>query len=70
MNTATRIVGIVKTWKPNGWGFLYGQDDQDYFVYYRSLVGRRSLIENQVVEFTATRGSKGPEVRDVYVVEE
>jgi cold shock CspA family protein len=71
MNTATRIQGFVKTWKTNGWGFIYAQDGEDYFVHYKSLCDRRSLIPDQLVEFTGIPGSKGrPEARDVRVVEE
>ena len=71
MNTATRIQGFVKTWKANGWGFIYGQDGDNYFVHYRSLRDRRSLVPDQLVEFTGIPGSKGrPEAKDVRVVEE
>jgi cold shock CspA family protein len=70
MNTAARIQGFVKTWRNNGWGFIYGQDGEDYFVHYRALSGRRSLVPDQLVEFTAVPGSRNPEAKDVRVVEE
>jgi cold shock CspA family protein len=69
MNTATRIQGIVRTWK-TGYGFIRGQDGEDYFVHHAALRGRRSLMHDQLVEFSVAPGIKGPEARDVYVVEE
>jgi cold shock CspA family protein len=69
MNTATRLQGIVRTWKTN-YGFIHGQDGEDYFVHCGSVRGRRSLIPRSVVEFYVTPGVKGPEAKDVCVVEE
>jgi cold shock CspA family protein len=71
MNTATRtrMQGIVRTWKDR-FGFIRGQDDEDYFVHRGSLHGQKILTPDQLVEFSVAPGKKGLEAKDVCVVEE
>jgi CspA family cold shock protein len=44
-----------------GFGFITGDNGQDYFVHYRSIVGDgyRSLDEGQPVEFEIQETDKG-----------
>lgn len=58
--------GTVK-WFSNrkGYGFISGDDEQDYFVHYTSLGnefaehGRRNLLPEQKVTFGTTKSNKG-----------
>ncbi len=57
-----------------GYGFISrdsGQDD--VFVHFRSIVsdaGRKTLYENQRVEFAVTEGPKGLQAESVLITEE
>ncbi|MDF1678869.1 MAG: cold-shock protein [Legionellaceae bacterium] len=57
-----------------GYGFISrdsGQDD--VFVHFRSIVsdaGRKTLYENQRVEFAVTQGPKGLQAEEVVIAEE
>lgn len=57
-----------------GYGFISrdtGQDD--VFVHFRSIIsdaGRKTLYENQRVEFAVTEGPKGLQAEGVLVTEE
>ena len=69
MNTTTRLQGIVRTWKDR-FGFIRGQDGEDYFVHRGSLRAQKSLTLDQLVEFSVAPGKKGSEAKDVCVVVE
>lgn len=67
-----RETGIVKWFNATkGWGFIERSDGQDVFVHYSAIngTGYRSLDEGQRVEFTVTKGEKGPQAQDVVKVE-
>lgn len=61
--------GTVKWFNPDkGFGFIAPDDGSaDVFVHYSAIQagGYRSLEENQRVEFTVTRGPKGPQAEQV-----
>jgi len=50
-----------------GFGFITGDNGQDYFVHYRSIVGDgyRSLDEGQPVEFEIQETDKGSQAVNV-----
>ena len=50
-----------------GFGFITGDNGQDYFVHYRSIVGDgyRSLDEGQTVEFEIQETDKGSQAVNV-----
>ena len=50
-----------------GFGFITGDNGQDYFVHYRSIVGDgyRSLDEGQAVEFEIQETDKGSQAVNV-----
>ena len=58
--------GTVKWFNDEkGYGFISRENGKDLFVNYRSIVstgpGRRTLHENQQVEFVEVAGEKGPQ---------
>jgi cold shock protein len=57
-----------------GYGFICRDGDQeDVFVHFRSIVseaGRKTLLENQRVEFAVTQGPKGLQAESVLATEE
>jgi len=61
--------GIVKWFNAEkGFGFIAPDDGTpDVFVHYSAIKtdGYRSLEENQRVEYTASRGQKGPQADEV-----
>ena len=50
-----------------GFGFITGDNGQDYFVHYRSIVGDgfRTLDEGQAVEFEIQETDKGSQAVNV-----
>jgi cold shock protein len=68
---AERKQGTVKWFNSSkGFGFIQQQSGEDIFVHANSLInsGKRSLDENDKVEFTVTQGAKGPQASDVKLV--
>jgi CspA family cold shock protein len=62
-----RQSGVVKWFNDQkGYGFITAQDGE-YFVHQTAIKmdGRRTLVEGQEVEFTATNGDKGKKAVDV-----
>ncbi|PHQ79114.1 MAG: cold-shock protein [Coxiella sp. (in: Bacteria)] len=54
-----------------GFGFIERNGGEDVFVHQSSInaTGRRTLHENDTVEFTVTQGKKGDQAEDVTVVD-
>lgn len=48
-----------------GYGFIQGEDGQDYFVHHTSIEQGARLNENTEVEFEAAETDKGRQARDV-----
>ena len=64
------LKGTVKWFnKDKGFGFISGEDGNDYFVHYSNInaKGFRSLEEGQAVSFEVTEGAKGPVASNVTV---
>ncbi len=56
--------GTVKWFNDEkGYGFISRENGSDVFVHFRSIVGegRKTLLENQQVEFVVVDGQKGPQ---------
>ena len=65
---ARRLGGTVKQFSDTlGYGFIAGDDQNDYFVHYSQIVGRgfRSLEEQQRVKFTPIKADRGLQATNV-----
>ncbi len=59
----SKETGTVKWFNDEkGYGFISRESGPDVFVHYRAIVGtgRKTLHENQRVEFSVVQGQKGP----------
>jgi CspA family cold shock protein len=68
---AERKQGSVKWFNSTkGFGFIQEKNGGDIFVHANSIIGegRKSLEENDKVEYTVTQGTKGPQASEVKVV--
>ena len=54
-----------------GFGFIERTQGEDVFVHHSAIVatGRKTLHENDRVEFTVTQGKKGLQAEDVTIVD-
>ena len=58
--------GIVKMWKETeGWGFIEGDDGDDYFFNIANVRKGQKIIVNIRVKFDFTQGHRGPEAENV-----
>jgi len=60
--------GTVKWFDPKkGYGFIVGEQGQDVFVHYTSIMGEgfRALKDGEVVEYELVKGEKGFQARNV-----
>ena len=60
--------GKVKWFDPKkGYGFIVGDEGQDVFVHYTSIVGEgfRALKDGETVDYELTEGDKGYQARNV-----
>ncbi len=69
---STLTIGTVKWFdSAKGFGFIQQQSGPDVFVHFRSIInsdGYKTLAENQKVEFSISRGVKGPQAENVKVI--
>ena len=60
------ISGTVKNWNHlQGWGFIKGDDGEDYFLHLSKVRSGQSIIDNCRVKFDFTQGQRGPEAENV-----
>ena len=60
------ISGTIKIWKEvEGWGFIEGDDGDDYFVNITNVRIGQKLLINVRVKFDVTQGHRGPEAENV-----
>ena len=60
--------GLVKWFDPKkGYGFILGDEDQDVFVHYTSIVGEgfRALKDGETVDYELVKGDKGFQAQNV-----
>lgn len=60
--------GTVKFFSnTKGWGFITCEDGKDVFVHYKGILmeGRKTLNQNDVVEFDVIENSKGSQAVNV-----
>ena len=69
---STLTTGTVKWFNSEkGFGFIEQQSGPDVFVHFTSIVntsGYKTLEENQKVEFSISRGPKGPQAENVKII--
>ena len=60
------ISGTVKSWDSSqGWGFIEGDDGEDYFLHASKVRPGQSVCNNSRVKFDVTQGQRGPEAENV-----
>ena len=62
------VKGTVKWFNESkGFGFIEQSSGPDVFAHFSAIVGSgfKTLIEGQAVEFTVTRGQKGPQAENI-----
>jgi CspA family cold shock protein len=60
--------GRVKWFDPKkGYGFIIGDQGQDVFVHYTSILGEgfRALKDGEIVDYELVKGEKGYQARNV-----
>ena len=58
--------GKIKMWKEaEGWGFIEGDDGEDYFLNISSVRRGQSIRVNCRVKFDVNQGQRGPEAENV-----
>ena len=62
------IIGIVKSWNlAQGWGFIEGDDGEDYFIHISKVRKGQSISNNSRVKFDVSEGQRGPEAENVTI---
>ena len=60
------ISGTIKMWKDaEGWGFIEGDDGEDYFLNVANVRKGQSIRVNSRVKFDVNQGQRGPEAENV-----
>ena len=60
------ISGTIKIWKEaDGWGFIEGDDGEDYFLNISSVRRGQSIRANCRVKFDVNQGQRGPEAENI-----
>jgi len=64
------FTGTVKWFSPEkGFGFI-SEKNNDYFAYYTNIVtqGFKTLLKGQKVNFNVVKGERGPEARNIIII--
>ncbi len=60
--------GTVKWFSiDKGFGFIQGEDGNDYFVHHTAVKSRKTLRENDRVSFTPVESERGKRAQDVEI---
>ena len=60
------ILGTIKMWKEvEGWGFIEGDDGEDYFLNISNVRQGQYIRVNCRVKFDVNQGQRGPEAENV-----
>ena len=58
--------GYIKKWNQlEGWGFIEGDDGEDYFLNISNVRRGQSVRINSHVKFDVSQGQRGPEAENV-----
>ena len=60
------ISGTIKMWKEiEGWGFIEGDDGEDYFINIANVRRGQIVRINVRVKFDVSQGQRGPEAENI-----
>ena len=60
------ILGTIKMWKEvEGWGFIEGEDGEDYFINIANVRQGQTIRINSRVKFDVSQGQRGLEAENV-----
>ena len=60
------ISGTIKMWEDaEGWGFIEGDDGEDYFLNIANVRKGQSIRINSRVKFDVNQGQRGPEAENI-----
>ena len=60
------ISGKIKMWKEvEGWGFIEGDDGEDYFINISNVRMGQNIQLNIRVKFDVFQGQRGPEAENI-----
>ena len=63
------ISGIIKIWKDSeGWGFIEGDNGEDYFLNISNMRKGQTIRINCRVKFDVNQGQRGPEAENVTLI--
>ena len=64
------VKGTVKFFGTKGYGFITGEDGNDYFVHFTDILaeGFKTLTADQKVEFEPAQGEKGKKATKVTII--
>jgi cold shock protein len=65
------VTGTVKWFNESkGFGFIEQQSGPDVFAHFSAISGSgfKTLAEGQKVQFTVTKGQKGPQAENIVVI--
>ena len=58
--------GLIKKWENNsGWGFIEGDDGEDYFINIANVRRGQIVRINVRVKFDVSQGQRGPEAENI-----
>lgn len=59
-------IGTVKVWNPaKGWGFISGEDGEDYFLNVSNIRSGQKVKIGDKVKFDVFEGQRGPSAENV-----
>ena len=60
------IAGTIKKWEEvEGWGFIEGDDGEDYFINIANVRRGQTIRINSRVKFDIYQGHRGPEAENI-----
>ena len=60
------ILGTIKMWQEvEGWGFIEGDDGEDYFINISNVRIGQNIQLNSRVKFDVFQGQRGPEAENI-----
>ena len=59
-------IGVVKVWNEvKGWGFIVGNDGEDYFLNISNIRSGEKIHQGDRVKFDVFEGQRGPSAENV-----